>query len=285
MLEFAAKSDVGVREGENEDAIGWDLERKIWLVADGMGGHANGQIASEIAKSSLLESDPGKGTDTQLVEAHEAIVAAAAKDDQLSGMGSTIVLAKLIDQSAEISWVGDSRAYLWRRQQLTQLTRDHSFLEVLRAQSILTEEQLRADPRGNLVTQTLGHGDPRPSVEVTPLRFGDWILLCSDGLNDELEDTQIAQILAANTNVNSAVDQLIDAALQNGGRDNTSVIIVEFQGSIGLAFMWRIMDSRWLPLAIGSMLAVILPWYCGLAISLSVWDRYVGRANNSQKNK
>jgi len=257
MLEFAAKSDVGAREGENEDSIGWDLERKMWLVADGMGGHVNGKVASEIAKSSLLESDPGKHTDTQLVEAHEAIVAAAAKDDQLSGMGSTIVLAKLIGQSAEISWVGDSRAYLWRRQQLTQLTRDHSFVEVLRAQNILTEEQLQADPRGNLVTQTLGHGDPKPSVELIPLRFGDWILLCSDGLNDELEDTQIAQILVANTNVNSAVDELIDAALRNGGRDNTSVIIVEFKGSKGVALLWRIMDSRWLPLAIGSMLAVI----------------------------
>jgi len=116
---------------------------------------------------------------------------------------------------------------------------------------------LRADPRRNLVTQTLGHGDPKPSVELTRLRFGNWILLCSDGLNDELEDTQIAQILAANTNVNSTLDELIDAALQNGGRDNTSVIIVEFKDSKGLALLWRIMDSRWLPLAIGSMLAMI----------------------------
>ncbi len=257
MLEFAGKTDVGVRKGENEDSIGWDVQRKMWLVADGMGGHANGQVASDIARTSLLESDPDKSTATQLVEAHEAIIAAADKDDQLSGMGTTVVLAKVIGQSAEISWVGDSRAYLWRRKQLTQLTRDHSFLEVLRAQNILTEEQLRADPRGNLVTQTLGHGDPKPLVEKTPLRFGDWILLCSDGLNDELEDTEIAQILSANTNVNSAVDELIDAALQNGGRDNTSVIIVEFQGAKGLAPLWRIMDSRWLPLAIGSLLAVI----------------------------
>ncbi len=257
MLDFAAKTDVGVRDGENEDAIGWDLNRKMWFVADGMGGHANGQVASSIAKSSLLQSDPGKATDKQLVAAHEAIIAAAAEDDRLSGMGSTIVLAKLIGQSAEISWVGDSRAYLWRRQQLTQLTRDHSFLEVLRAQNILTDEQLRADPRGNLVTQTLGHGDPKPSIAITPLRFGDWILLCSDGLNDELEDAQIAQILAANTNVHSAVGDLVGAALENGGRDNTSVIIVEFKGSKGLAYLWRIMDTRWLPFVIGAMLAVL----------------------------
>ncbi len=265
MLEFAAKSDVGIREGENEDSIGWDLERNMWLVADGMGGHANGKIASETATSSLLESDPGKPTDTLLVEAHKAIVAAAAEDDQLSGMGSTIVVAKIVGQSAEISWVGDSRAYLWRKRQLTQLTRDHSFVEVLRAQNILSEEQILADPRGNLVTQTLGHGDPVPSITITPLRFGDWLLLCSDGLNDELEDTQIAQTLAATTNVQSAVDDLIDAALKNGGRDNASVIIVEFKSSKGLAFLWRKMDMRWLPLVVGSMLAVLF--------ALALWAR------------
>ena len=257
MLEFAGKTDVGVRGGENEDSIGWDVERKMWLVADGMGGHASGQVASDIARTSLLESDPDKSTAAQLVEAHAAIIAVADKDGQLSGMGTTVVLAKVIGQSAEISWVGDSRAYLWRRQQLTPLTRDHSFLEVLRAQNVLTEEQLRADPRGNLVTQTLGLGDPRPSVEMTPLRFGDWILLCSDGLNDELEDTEIARILSANTNVHAAVDELIDAALHHGGRDNTSIIIIEFKGAKGRAVLWHIMGSQWLPLAIGSLLAVI----------------------------
>lgn len=257
MLEFAGKTDVGYREGENEDAIGWDVERKMWLVADGMGGHASGQVASDVARTSLLESDPNKGSAEQLVAAHQTIVEAADKDERLSGMGTTVVLVKVIGRSAEIAWVGDSRAYLWRRQQLTQLTRDHSFLEVLRAQNILTEEQLRADPRGNLVTQTLGLGDPVPSVEITPLRFGDWILLCSDGLNDELEDAEIARILSANANVNSAVDELIDAALQSGGRDNTSVIIVEFKGAKGLASLLRIVDSWWLPLVIGSWLAVI----------------------------
>lgn len=256
MLEFAAKTDVGVREGDNEDAIGWDVERKMWLVADGMGGHANGRIASTIAKSSLLESDPDKLTDVQLVEAHQAIVATAAEDDQLSGMGSTIVVAKIVGRSVEISWVGDSRAYLWRNRQLTQLTRDHSFLEILRAQRVLSEEQIVSDPRRNLVTQTLGIGDPIPSTTTLPLRFGDWILLCSDGLNDELEDPQIAESLAANSDVQSAVDELIDKALKHGGRDNTSIIIVEFKGAKGIGYMWRIMDSRWFPLMIGSMLAV-----------------------------
>ncbi len=116
---------------------------------------------------------------------------------------------------------------------------------------------MRADPRGNLVTQTLGLGDPKPSVVTASLRYGDRILLCSDGLNDEVEDIQIAEILALKDDVTEAVEELVETALQNGGRDNTSVIIVEFRGGKGIAFLWRILESRWLPLITGVILAVI----------------------------
>ena len=237
MLNFAAKTDVGTRGGENEDSIGWDEERKIWFVADGMGGHVNGKTASETASKSLLESTPDKTTEEQIIGAHEAIVAAADMDQSLTGMGSTIVVAKLADNLAEISWVGDSRAYLWRRNGLSQVSRDHSFHELLRAQNILTEEQIRADPRGNLVTQTLGLGDPMPSINDVATRYGDWILLCSDGLNSELEDSQIAEILASSDNVQAAVYALVDAAITNGGRDNTSVIIIESKEAQGLGHL------------------------------------------------
>jgi protein phosphatase len=205
----------------------------------------------------LLAADPAKPTETQLVEAHDAIVAAASANSDLAGMGSTAVVARIMGRTAEISWVGDSRAYLWRGGKLEQLTRDHSFIEVLRAQNILTEEQLRADPRGNLVTQTLGLGDPKPSVVTASLRYGDRILLCSDGLNDEVEDIQIAEILALKDDVTEAVEELVETALENGGRDNTSVIIVEFRGGKGIAFLWRILESQWLPLITGVILAVI----------------------------
>lgn len=257
MLNFAAKTDPGVRPGENEDSIGWDEERQVWFVADGMGGHAAGKTASEIAKTSLLQADPDKPIESQLVEAHQAILAAADEDSELAGMGSTAVVAKVRGSTAEISWVGDSRAYLWRAGKLTQLSRDHSFIEVLRAQNILTEAQLRADPRGNLVTQTLGIGDPQPSVIESPLRFGDRILLCSDGLNDEVDDLQIAEILACHDDVTATVDDLVAAALDNGGRDNTSVIVIEFRGGRAMRLLWRIWESQWLPLISGAVLAVI----------------------------
>ena len=112
-------------------------------------------------------------------------------------MGSTVVAVRIEDRHAEIAWVGDSRAYLWRSDTLRQLSRDHSYLEVLREQENLSETQLRGHPNKNLVTQTLGIGTPEPSSITEPLRRGDWLLLCSDGLNDELEDAEIAQILRA----------------------------------------------------------------------------------------
>lgn len=257
MLKYSAKTDPGKREGENEDSIGWDESKQIWFVADGMGGHAAGSTASQIARRSLLDADPATPVAEQLVAAHQAIVDAADRDDALSGMGSTAVVVRFEDSSAEVSWVGDSRAYLWRGGELQQLSRDHSFLEVMRAQNLLSEEQIRADPRSNLVTQTLGLGDPQPSVETVALRYGDWILLCSDGLNDEVAHEQMQEILAKHDEVEAAVDELIATALENGGRDNTSVIIVEHTGGLRLSPLWRIMDSNWLPLIVGAALAVL----------------------------
>jgi protein phosphatase len=258
MFRFAAKTDVGSRGGENEDSIAWCEERGMWLVADGMGGHVSGKTASQIACRSMLDARQDMPTTEQVVGAHEAIVAAGDADSSLSGMGSTIVVAKVAGNSAEISWVGDSRAYLWRRGSLRQLSRDHSFIELLRAQNLLTEEQIRADPRGNLVTQTLGHGDPSPSIVDIPLRYGDWILLCSDGLNGELDDAEIATILASADDVEAAVDALIAAAIANGGHDNTSVIIIECKDLSGSGLLWRIIYSQWLPLVAGALLAVII---------------------------
>lgn len=260
MIRFAAKTDVGIRGGENEDTIGWDEERMIWFVADGMGGHINGKVASELAKSTLLAADPDKSTDLQLLDAHRAIAAAAHNANALEGMGSTIVVAQIIGHSAEITWVGDSRAYLWRHGELRRLSRDHSFLEELRAQNLLSEEQIRADPRANLVTQTLGMGDPIPSITKTALQHGDRILLCSDGLNAELEDSEIADTLAANAplEVDAAVDDLIERALSSGGSDNTSVIIVEYRGGKTVTLIRRIISSPWFALFAGALLAALV---------------------------
>lgn len=260
MIRFSAKTDVGIRGGENEDSIGWDEARNIWLVADGMGGHANGKVASELARTALLEGDAEKGIDKQVIEAHCAIVAAADKDSELAGMGSTIVVARIVGHTAEITWVGDSRAYLWRNRELRRLSRDHSFLEVLRAQKVLSEEQIQADPRSNLVTQTLGLGDPIPSIIETTLLDGDRLLLCSDGLNSELDDDEIAETLARHSgdDLGAAVNELIDRAIEKGGRDNTSVIIIEYRGQKLARILASIVGSPWFALLVGASVAVLV---------------------------
>ena len=227
---FSGKTHPGRRGGANEDAIGWDEASSFWFVADGMGGHAAGDVAARVVKETLL----GEALTLPLVDAirkaHETVAATAKTNSAYDNMGSTVVATRIADKQAEIAWVGDSRAYLWRDGALSGLTRDHSYLEVLRVQENLTDEQLRGHPNRNLVTQTLGIGTPEPSVSKLPLRRRDWLILCSDGLNDELEDREIAEILRAHTEPEKATDALIDAALAKGGRDNVSAVVVEYDG-------------------------------------------------------
>ena len=164
-------------------------------------------------------------------------------------------------EQGRIVWVGDSRAYLWRKSELKLLTRDHSFLEALREQGLLTEEELRGHPNRNLVTQTLGLGDPTPSTLDVSLEAGDWLVLCSDGLNDELEDHDIAGVLVGKDSPEAGADALIAAALASGGRDNVSVVIVEAQGPDETNR--RTQGSALLPIVVGVGLAIgiVVIWW------------------------
>lgn len=238
--------------------MGWDEARGLWFVADGMGGHASGEVASRIVKETLLASTEGS-LESALRAAHKAVVAAAALNPAHDNMGSTVVAARIRERQAEFVWAGDSRAYLWRKKALRQVTRDHSFLELLRDQENLSDEQLRGHPNKNLVTQTLGIGTPDPSVVTLALRRGDWILLCSDGLNDELDDREIAVVLAAQGAPDAAADALVAAALAKGGRDNVSVVIVEYDGPDGVSFAASMRDDlrQWLPILAGMVAALV----------------------------
>jgi serine/threonine protein phosphatase PrpC len=238
-MRFAARTHPGQRVGQNEDSIGSNEAGGLYFVADGMGGHASGDVASRIVKETLLGAALNLPLRAAVMRAHEEVARAAADNPAHSNMGSTVVATRIAGRHAEIVWVGDSRAYLWRGQVLRQLTRDHSYLEVLREQENLSESQMRGHPNKNLVTQTLGIGAPEPSVITEPLRKGDWLLLCSDGLNDELEDGEIAQILRAHGAPDAAADALIAAALARGGHDNVSAVIVEYDGPDGVSFDQR----------------------------------------------
>jgi PPM family protein phosphatase len=265
-MQFAGRTHPGRRGGQNEDSIGWHELDGLWFVADGMGGHASGDVASRIVKETLLGSALKEPLGAAVRLAHEAVAAAAASNAAYNNMGSTLVAARIVNGKAQIAWVGDSRAYLWRGGTLRQLTRDHSFLEVLREQEQLSETQLRGHPNRNLVTQTLGIGAPEPSQVEEPLRRRDWLLLCSDGLNDELEDREIADVLRSYRTPEAAADALINAALARGGRDNVSAIVVEYDGPDGVSFVRALNQRvrRWWPI-LGGMLAAILvaiAWWC-----------------------
>lgn len=256
IMRYAGRTHPGRRGGQNEDSIGWDEVRQLWFVADGMGGHASGEVASNIVKQTLLEPDEPSLLEA-VHKAHEAIAKAAALAN--SNMGSTVVALRLQAREGEIVWVGDSRGYLWRDEALQPVTRDHSFLELLREQENLTDEQLRGHPHKNLVTQTLGLATPEPSVSKIALRNRDWFLLCSDGLNDELEDREMAAILQAHAAPDAAADALIAAALAKGGRDNVSAVIVEYTGPDGVSSPRPLPKTvmLWLPVIAGILAALL----------------------------
>jgi protein phosphatase len=230
MIRFAARTDVGKRDGENQDAIGADPDHGTWFIADGMGGHAAGSVASGVVKNTLLEYASLVPLEHAILRAHEAVAADAASHPEHTGMGSTVVAVQLTGSNCTVAWVGDSRAYLWRRERLQAISRDHSLVEGLREQQGLSDTMVREHPNRHMVTQTLGLGNPVPSRTDVRLRAGDLILLCSDGLNDELTDTAIAEVLRANPTPEGAGDALIAAALEHGGNDNVSVVLVAYDG-------------------------------------------------------
>jgi protein phosphatase len=223
---FAAVTHTGRRDGPNQDAIGWDEQQHLWLVADGMGGHQHGQAASALVKQTLLAANAAPGLSERVLDAHQAVTQAGAAAAGASNMGSTVVCGRFAGQQCEIVWVGDSRAYLWRGGVLSRLTRDHTYVESLRQGERMSDEQARLHPQANVLTQTLGMGNTVPSRALVELRSRDWILLCSDGLTSELDDPAIAAALAQSDTPQHAVERLLDAALAHGGRDNISIIVV-----------------------------------------------------------
>ena len=263
MAEFAALTHPGNREGANQDSIGWDRERQLYFVADGMGGHASGEVASRLVKETLLAQAPLVGVPAAVLLAHEAVCKEAQNLDPQRGMGSTVVTAQIVNRNAQIVWVGDSRAYLWRGGQLQRLTKDHSYLEMLRSEEDLSETALRNQQGSNVVTQALGMGTPEPSQNDVPLRHGDWIILCSDGVPVELRDSEIGQTLAAHATPKEAADALLKATMAHGGRDNISIIVIPYDGASARG-TWRLIPGlkgrifEWTAVLAGMVLAAAI---------------------------
>ncbi len=229
-VEFAQKTDKGQIREHNEDCMFSDLELGLWLVADGMGGHAGGEIASAIVCEAIPDMvGEGHSLEEAISATHQMIKAAPENGRGIKGMGSTVVALQLSHNGYEIGWVGDSRAYLWNGH-LTQLSVDQSFVQKLIEANAITPEQARSHPKKNLILQSLGASQIN-SIKVDLLsrefKKNDIILLCSDGLNNELTDPQIDSILNNANNIQSAADELVEQANRLGGSDNITVVLVK----------------------------------------------------------
>lgn len=237
-------TDVGRRRESNEDAFLEDDQLGLYAVADGMGGHAAGEVASRMAVESLLAAvkdlgwadgerlDAG-GVGTALRDAIEGanrrICVSVESRQEWRGMGTTLVALATAGDEAVIGYVGDSRAYLLRDGDLHRLTSDHSWVNEQVKMGLLTDEDAQRHPMRNIVTRALGN---RQEVEVDVVRHrmrpGDVFLLCSDGLNTMLEDDEIRAALQRNVgDPKKACESLVDAANARGGEDNTTVVVVE----------------------------------------------------------
>jgi len=230
------RSDVGKVRSNNEDAFLTTDKEGFFLVADGMGGHKAGEVASSITRdvisSKLTEQSAGDNIEALIREAFLAAnekvrVTASANTDQ-QGMGCTCVLLMLRDQNFFVAHVGDSRIYLFRKGQLKQVTRDHSYVEELFIRGLINEEEKKGHPYRNQITRYIGCSS-KLEVDITsgPVWNGDVFLLCSDGLTEEVKDDKIEEIFSKNLEPDATANMLVEEALKNGGRDNVSVVIVQ----------------------------------------------------------
>lgn len=236
-LEYSAASHPGLMRDNNEDCFLSRPEQGLWLVADGMGGHEAGEVASALVRDTIereTQKNPNISLLDSIQQAHTTILTSAAQGIGAPGMGSTVVALKSNLEKYQIAWVGDSRAYLWTPTRegghLEQLSVDHSYVQMLVETGVIRPEEAEFHPEKNIITQCLG------MQELTHVRVDfveqqwqkdQWILLCSDGLTDEVNDKTITQILSESHDCLAAVDQLLHAALTSGGRDNITLQIIE----------------------------------------------------------
>ncbi len=233
-------TDVGIRRESNQDymytsetAVG-NLPN-LFLLADGMGGHAAGDYASRFTVEKVVEL-VGKSTFTEPVaiikqaisEANALLLAEADKDVSRQGMGTTLVTATIIDNRMYVSNVGDSRLYLVSDDKMIQVTRDHSLVEEMVRLGEMDKEDAKVHPDKNIITRAVGVL-PEVSADFfeVELEPGDMILMCSDGLTNMVRDEEIRQIILGQRDIVEKAEKLVETANKNGGRDNITVVLIE----------------------------------------------------------
>ena len=253
-LEVVGRSDVGRVRPSNEDHFGFDEQHGVFVVCDGMGGHAAGEVASRIAVDTVLsffrERKPRAEDDAYLDDAplgarllaeavkkaNDAILDYAEEHKNTSGMGTTLVAARFCDGIFSIANVGDSRIYLFREGQLLQLTEDHSLVMEQVRRGMITIEQARKSSAQNIITRALGTDESTlPDLGEFPAQGGDVLLLTTDGVLRHVEDEEIKNILLQLPSLQAACDTLIDAANEGGGEDNSTCMLIRVVNGVAKA--------------------------------------------------
>lgn len=230
----AGLSDPGITRPGNEDAF--LVEGPLYAVADGMGGHRAGEIASRVAIEELLANAPARNDAKALARAvraaNRAVMESAGKSRGRSGMGTTITAAMVDGLAVSVAHVGDSRAYLLHGGRLQRITEDHSMVADLVRQGAISEEEARFHPQRSVITRALG-SDANMVADVYEFTAspGDRLLLCTDGLTGMLEDAYISEILLSEADPAAAVAKLIEAANRAGGYDNITAVVVDLEGT------------------------------------------------------
>ena len=246
------KTDVGKKRRKNEDNFGIDRKIGLFIVADGMGGHAAGEVASKMAIDVMMDyisrtittdepyltgfnnrfSSAGNRLNSAVILANQLVADTATNREDWQGMGTTLVAAWLSNRDnpkLSLAHVGDSRAYLLRHGKLQQLTTDHSVVEEQVKSGLITKEEATRSSIRNMITRALGFRE-RVDVDIieTDMEPGDKLILCSDGLNGMLTDKQIQSILRLTGSLETTCQQLISAANAKGGKDNITAVIASF---------------------------------------------------------
>jgi PPM family protein phosphatase len=266
---YAGHTDVGRVRAHNEDSV--LLEAPLFAVADGLGGHEAGEVASGVAIAALLDAAPAhadaKALGRAVRSANRAVIKAAREGRGREGMGTTLTAAIVEGTRIVVAHVGDSRAYLLHGDTLERVTGDHSMVADMIRQGTLSEEESRSHPNRSVITRALGtdpnmHADTF-EVDAEP---GDRLLICSDGLTGMLGDERIAEILGDYGDPEMAVRALIDAANEAGGHDNVSVIIVDIVGERASSASAR-SHRGWLAVLVWTLAAAAV-------IGIAVWGTY-----------
>ncbi len=248
ILEFIAAgiSDIGRKRDTNQDSIYLNNNDHVYIVADGMGGHSGGELASTMAvkhmseylKSVNLSTSRDKHMKDAILFANNQIKSFADNDETLKGMGTTVVSMIFGDDTVTIGNVGDSRAYLISRENLFQLSKDHSLVQEKMNMGLYTRQQALEDPHKNILSRTVGFEENvKIDVFSYKLKKGDFFLICSDGLHGKVSDEDIIYMIKKDligkklnfTKIRDCVQRLVRQANENGGQDNISVIIAAAQ--------------------------------------------------------